>query len=766
MNNPHSCIIDLEVQNKPWYGSLASPFNPENYIVAPAFAMDAGPVQHWYFHSKEEADASDWFKLPDSVQILVAHNATFELHWLLHRHREELMKFLKRGGKIFCTQFAEYILSMQTEMYPSLDETAPKYGGSHKVDAVKLLWEQGFTTAEIEQTLLIEYLAGPEGDIENTRKCYFSQYAKLEGHGMLDMFWLRMDSLLHKAFCTFFGMHVDVPTADADQAVLQENVDALRAALAAELPVLPSTFEFNWGSDYHTSALLFGGPIKYKEKVQYDPPKFEKIEVYQTLDGQYVEVDIAQSQIAMYSEYVTYKSGKNKGEIKVFTVDSVIPKLKWADAVYQFPGLVDFAELPVHVAEAFTDKRGSFRGKRYLCDIVEDDNGKVISGTPVYSTSGDAMKSIIPHTECPVPKLLEELAGDEKELSTFYIGMREFLTPESIIHHQLNMCSTATARLSASKPNMQQIKRDGNVKRMFSSRFPEGQIIECDYTALEVVHLAVLSGDKALLDALIAGTDMHTLRLSKSIGEAYEDLLGILDDKTHSRYSEIKQARQNIKSPSFAYQYGATAEGIAFATGCTVEYAQNFIDTENLLFPESSQYRHYVASEVQQSSEHPSMFCREQSDDGIWRVYRRGYFIAPSTTRYQFRQREQWKLLPGDKRKSKVLDFKITEMANYPVQGEASFVMQVADGLIIRWLISQDFYGDKVLPINSVHDANYLDTAKEYTSVAGLHTKALMEYAPKYIASIFPEYAKLDIQDTPYPAVPEAGLNMKEKSHL
>lgn len=772
-NAPVAMIVDLETENNEYYGQLASPHHPQNYIVAPAFALDSGPVQHWYFKSREEADASDWFRIPDSVKILVAHNATFELHWFMHRHMQELMKFLKRGGRIFCTQYAEYILSMQQELYPKLDETAPKYGGTHKIDAVKVLWEQGYKTSEIDQQLLIEYLAGPEGDICNTRLCYYGQYQKLKEAGMLDMFWLRMDSLLHKAFCTFFGMKVDRARAEADQAELREKVQGLRAQLDSHLPPLPKYFEFNWGSDYHVSALLFGGPVKYQTKVPYDPPKFEKDDFYKFEDGTLLPVSffgdgesnpvtdpdvLAERKVravSLHGPIVKYASGKNKGVPKVFREDTSVEKLKWADAQMYFPGIVNLHQLPDHIGQKFLGKRAEFKGKRFLCDDT----------TPVYSTGSDALQAIKDHTDSPLPGLLLELAGDEKILGTFYDGMLQYLTPEDVIYHNLNIVSTGTTRLSSSRPNMQQIPRDGNVKKMFISRFQDGQVIECDYTALEVVHLACLSGDKALLEALIAGTDMHTLRLSKKLREDYHALLAILADENHPRYKEIKDARQAIKAPSFAYQYGATAGGISFATGMSVEEAQAFIDNENELFPESSQYRHVVAAEVERNSHQPGMFNREQAEDGSWRIYRKGYFVAPSSTRFCFRQRDQW-ADNGQGRKEKVLDFKITEMANYPVQGEASFVMQVADGLIIRWLIKEDFYGFRVLPINSVHDATYVDAAPELYRMAALHVKRLMEYAPKYIGAIFPAYNKLGIQDIPYPAVPEAGPNMKEKKHV
>jgi hypothetical protein len=50
--------------------------------------------------------------------------------------------------------------------------------------------------------------------------------------------------------------------------------------------------------------------------------------------------------------------------------------------------------------------------------------------------------------------------------------------------------------------------------------------------------------------------------------------------------------------------------------------------------------------------------------------------------------------------------------------------------------------------------------------MAARHTATLMEYAPQYMAELFPAYKALGIQDIPYPAVPEFGSNMKDKHHM
>src|SRR5690606_36016843 len=104
---------------------------------------------------------------------------------------------------------AEYLLTNQQTKYPSLDEVAPKYGGSHKIDGVKLLWEQGKLTSEIDPELLGEYLWGPEGDIENTRKVFYGQYAKLVERGQWDSALTRMEAMVFNSFAMDAGLFVN-----------------------------------------------------------------------------------------------------------------------------------------------------------------------------------------------------------------------------------------------------------------------------------------------------------------------------------------------------------------------------------------------------------------------------------------------------------------------------------------------------------------------------------------------------------------------------
>lgn len=767
-------VLDLECQNHPYLGAVASPFCKENYIVAAGWCIQDKPVQSVYFNTKEEADQSNWFQeAVKDCTVIVAHNATFELHWLLHRHYSVVMDFLKRGGRIFCTQYAEYLLSHQTETYPALDEVAPRYGGTHKIDEVKLLWEQGVLTSEIDQDLLMRYLAGNSGDIENTRKVFFGQYHKLMANEMLEMFWQRMDSLLFNAVCTFNGLYIDTEVAARNHREQLQRVQELKQEVQALLPkTLPEEFNFNFGSDYHMSAWLFGGPVMYKKKVQYDPPKFEKIDCYHYIEnGEEKSIPVQQySESAalagsLNDKIIVYQRGKNAGLPKVFSDESSVPKMKWGEGCFVFKGLIDLESLPEHVQTQFLGKRAEFRGKRFLCDDV----------TPVYSTSKDALDLLANFTSMAKP--LKELAQLEKDNGTYYIqheynangelkktkGMLQFVGEDSIIHHQLNGTSTITTRLSSSNPNLQNIPRDGTskVKEMFASRFgASGKVVEVDYTALEVVTLAAASGDKALLQNLINGTDMHCLRLSGQLNEPYESVLEKCHNSDHPEHKKYKEMRTAVKAPSFAFQYGASAEGISFATGISVEDARKFIDTESKLFPESVAIRSVIREEVERTGSTAESLFREVTDTGVWGMYRRGYYQAPGGTCYSFRQYSQWK------EGQQIMDYKDTQIANYWCQGEASFIVQTACGRVARWLINNDFFGGCVLCINTVHDAIYLDCInEEWARYAGKAVAQIMAETPKYMAEIMPKYLQWGYDTTPFPAVPEFGTNMYSKEH-
>jgi hypothetical protein len=775
-------IIDIETNNKPYYGALASPRHPDNYVVMNGHAYDYTPFSGAVVHEHYTKDnkPKDWLHIPDDCWLIVAHNAAYEMDWFLFQQRPEIMKFLKRGGRIWCTAYAEYLLSHQQDTYPTLNDTAPKYGGTEKVDGIKLLWEAGVLTEDIDPALLREYLVGPNGDIENTRKIFYGQYTKMCNNGMLAMFFERMEGLMCNTLAMDAGLFIDVAVAEQQRAAGEARIAALASSFVHWTSHIPAEVKFNLGSDMHASAWLFGGPIKYTGRelattaegvqkfVKGDFVRCEKDDLLlEVVDGRIKGTRESPSGYDFDVPLVKYKAGKNKGQIKIERLDTEVPLMRQCDAYINLLPLVDLNRLPKDIYKSFAKE---FTGKRYLSD-----------NSPVYSSSADCYEKLAlrnefePHIKQILTDLLE-WAKLDKDMGTYYLrdklddngavikrsGMLQYVTPEHYIYHTLNTTSTVTTRLSSVKPNLQNLPRGdtSDVKNMFVSRFgANGYIVEADYKALEVVSLAAFTKDPALVKYLLAGTDMHCLRLAASRMELYEDVLRICKDQNDPQHGLYSLMRTNIKPKAFQYQYGATARGIAYSTGCTVEEAQLFIDTEKALFPVVEQWYDTIVTPAVYKN---TTTQKEVMDGGSWRTYGRGHWESPGKTCYSFRQQEKATWDKGVK--TVRMQYKATEIRNYPIQGESGFFVQCMAGKVARFLIANDFFPDengnpRVYFINQVHDAFYLDCHKDVLDVVAHNVKIIMESLPEHLKTLGYDLG------VPFPAEVEFGRSMGEKIH-
>lgn len=770
-------FMDLEVENVPYFGAIASPRCPDNYVVAAGYAHDLDPydgeVTGVYYHNKDEA--VNWLNIPDDTWLLVCHNAAFEINWMLTQERQKFINFLARGGRVFCTQLGHYLLSRQQDLYPALDDIAPQYGGSHKIDEVVLHWQQGKLTSEIDKDLLMEYLIGPEGDIVNTRLCFYGQYQGLVARGMWEMALARCDALVFNAFAMHNGLKVDRELAFKQMAEQEEKLNAIEAQFAEiRAGYFPPEVEFKPTSRFHWSAWLFGGPIKYRARVprmdKEGNPIYVKGECIELDNGTvaFIGVDITEEEVGNDDEWYAatfqalptrYKSGKNKGLVKVGKEDTDEVDTKWGELAWDCPPLIDLSSLSSTFQQEFTKE---YAGKQTLSD-----------GSPVYSTSEDAVKAVasqdIPQEAKDVLQSLLSWVTLNKDLGAFYLrqefddegnvtkqsGALQYLTDQDYIYHSLNSCATVTTRLSSTRPNMQQLPKKSDVKAMYISRFgEEGSIMEADYTALEVVVLADFSGDKALQEALIAGKDMHLVRVAAKTGRDYDELVAIYADEDHPEYAWVANERDKIKAPSFAYQYGASARGIAFATGYTVEDAQAFIDREKALFPDVEAFADTVADTVDGTASHH----REMDDSGAYRVFRKGFWKSPGGTEYEFREYPFTYWEEGERYEG--MDFKPTQMRNYPIQGEASFFVQNACAAVMRWLVEEDFYGGRVFIVNTVHDAIYLDVHNSIRDEVAKTLKQIMESVPEMLAPLGYNLTM------PYPVDVTAGPSMADQHSI
>lgn len=780
-------IHDLETQTHPWYGHPSSPHCPNNYVVMDAFEtvtiggkelITSNRTERRY--KDAESFRKEWSVPLDGIDVYVAHNAAFEMSWMLKHDRDNFLAFIKRGGRVFCTQLAHYLLSNQTHTYPALNEVAPLYGGTHKVDGVKLLWDQGILTSDIDPELLSEYLTGPSGDIENTTKVFLGTWNKLRARGMMRMALIRMDSLLYSAVCMDHGLMIDMDRAGVLQ---QQNVDALAElhdTLYATLPKdMPEEARAQFrGTRFQLSALVFGGPMKYESQVPRTTADGKVI--YKKAEGPYFDsikgalppeecvIDAEAGGLyyhpIMKEHQARYKLGKNKGAPKTAKYETNEVDTKKGDLFYEFPGMLG-PEVRNKLDEVIQTK---WAGAQKLSD-----------GSPVYSTSGDTLSVLTAHG-VEIAQTLGNIAAIDKDLGSFYLkednkgkvsGMLQYVQPTGLIHHNLNHTSTVTGRLSSNKPNLQQLPRaeeakegefKSRVKEVFVSRFDDGVILQEDYSALETVGLQTMSKDVALKDALLEGKDMHCMRLSAMEGHPYEYVLARAKDEEHPDFPVWNRMRTEVKPVAFQYQYGATAYGMAMSTGKSQEFCQAFIDAERKAFPGVEDWYDNTVYPQVESTSVSNKPIRLAMDDDRYILVRWGTYTAPSGTTYQFQQVPKMRWNPATKKREEQREFVVPQMRNYPVQGESGFFVQLACGMLIRHFIQKDFYGNKALPINTVHDACYFDVSKDVVKQVAIEVEAIMECIPEMLNLLWPSYAC----EVPFPVAGGAGPNMAVEHHL
>lgn len=348
---------------------------------------------------------------------------------------------------------------------------------------------------------------------------------------------------------------------------------------------------------------------------------------------------------------IVFKSGKNKGKIKtrLATKERIIPGVGFK---------------PIGV-----------KGK---------------SGN--YSTGEEILRKLLLRSSNEAKDIIQGILKKRelsKLISTYYKGLSELIyTEDNCVHANFLHVKTNTGRLASSNPNLQNVA-SGIVKEHFVSRFPNGKLIQADFSQLEICVQAQLSGDKKYIADIAQGIDFHTKRLALKERMPYEEV-----------YKKIKieedevwiDKRSKIKQFSFQRAYGAGAFHISESTGMSVDEIKDLIKLEEAEYIGLTRYNAILKNFVEHTS----------SGDT-------GYYLSPLGRKYVFLKQDAPKWL-----KEKGIDksFKPTEIQNYIVQGTGFDIVAMFLGRLFREAIK---HRDKFLLVNTVHDSVIIDCKEEYT---------------------------------------------------
>lgn len=204
-----------------------------------------------------------------------------------------------------------------------------------------------------------------------------------------------------------------------------------------------------------------------------------------------------------------------------------------------------------------------------------------------YSTATDVLEGL--KGEHPIIECILSYRSLTKLLGTYVDTLPMMCDSNGRIHTSFLQTGTATGRLSSKNPNLQNIPIRSEDGRLIRSAFvaEDGwRFLSADYSQIELVMLAHLSGDGELRKAFLEGGDVHRYTAS------------LIFDKS---VDEIEPGERRIaKTINFGIMYGMSAFRLSSELGITRADAKTFIEK---YFERYHQVRDYVDSVVRDAEE-------------------------------------------------------------------------------------------------------------------------------------------------------------------
>lgn len=219
-----------------------------------------------------------------------------------------------------------------------------------------------------------------------------------------------------------------------------------------------------------------------------------------------------------------------------------------------------------------------------------------------YSTSAAVLEELAQEHE--IAKLILESRKYAKLKSTYTDALPELISPvDGRIHTTYNQTTTATGRLSSSKPNLQNIPvrtEEGNkIRKAFIPKDRKNALIlSADYSQIELRLLAHVSGDEHLIEAFKSGEDVHKVTASK--------VFDVPLDKV------TKEMRYKSKAVNFGIVYGQSKYGLAKALNIDISDAENFISRYFATYPKVKKYMEAMVQKVSEQGYVETIFGRKR----------------------------------------------------------------------------------------------------------------------------------------------------------
>jgi DNA polymerase I len=151
-----------------------------------------------------------------------------------------------------------------------------------------------------------------------------------------------------------------------------------------------------------------------------------------------------------------------------------------------------------------------------------------------------------------------------------FLDLKDF---DDRLHPMIGALQARTARMSVSRPPLQQLpSTDWRIRRAFIPD-PGMSMIAADYSQVEMRVLAALAEEKTMIEAITSGVDLHDFTAQRIYGEGF-----------------TKKDRKIAKGVGFGKVYGGGAVTLARQTGADIDAVRHAINAYDETFPGIKRY--------------------------------------------------------------------------------------------------------------------------------------------------------------------------------
>ena len=216
-----------------------------------------------------------------------------------------------------------------------------------------------------------------------------------------------------------------------------------------------------------------------------------------------------------------------------------------------------------------------------------------------YSTSAEVLEELA--EAYPIVADILEYRTLAKLKSTYCDGLLKVIEDDGRIRSTLNQTETRTGRISSADPNLQNIpvrSELGSQMRKFFIAKDGCELLDADYSQIELRVLAHVADDKNMIDAFNSGTDIHTLTASQVFGLPINMVTPIL--------------RSRAKAVNFGIVYGIGAFSLAKDIGVTRKEADAYIKGYLNKFSGVNSYMESVSEKAKDDGFVSTVFSRRR----------------------------------------------------------------------------------------------------------------------------------------------------------